>query len=371
MVIIKKKIIFGITSLTLGGAERVLVDIVNKLSEKYDITVFSLYDNGELKKELKKDVKFKSLYKCRYDELGFLQKKWVPIRVLLFEKLIYKKHIKGDFDVEVAFLEGPITRLFSIKNASSKKIAWVHNDIKYVFGNNLKSKIKKLIDKRIYRRYNELVFVSNENMKSFREEYKDIDNRKMSVIYNYIDDNLVREKANEYHTELENCANIKFVTVCRLVKQKAIDRLIEVHKKIISQGLEHEFFIVGDGPERENLENLIKKYNLGNTFHLLGKKNNPYPYIKEADYFCLLSNFEGYGMVLEEAKILNKRIIITDTAAKEAVMDYESSIIIDNNEADIVKTLSNVIDGKEIIKEKEECFNEKERINSIINLIEK
>ena len=169
MVIIKKKIIFGITSLTLGGAERVLVDIVNKLSEKYDITVFSLYDNGELKKELKKDVKFKSLYKCRYDELGFLQKKWVPIRVLLFEKLIYKKHIKGDFDVEVAFLEGPVTRLFSIKNASSKKIAWVHNDIKYVFGNNLKSKIKKHIDKRIYRRYNELVFVSNENMKSFRE----------------------------------------------------------------------------------------------------------------------------------------------------------------------------------------------------------
>ena len=67
-VITIKKILFGITSLTLGGAERVLVDISNKLSEKYDITIFSIYDNGELKNDLNKNVKFKALYNCRYDE---------------------------------------------------------------------------------------------------------------------------------------------------------------------------------------------------------------------------------------------------------------------------------------------------------------
>ena len=91
MIIIKKKIIFGITSLTLGGAERVLVDISNKLCDTYDITIFSIYDNGELKKELNPNVHFKALYKCRYDELSSIQRMWSPIRILLFAKAIYNK----------------------------------------------------------------------------------------------------------------------------------------------------------------------------------------------------------------------------------------------------------------------------------------
>ena len=93
-VITIKKILFGITSLTLGGAERVLVDISNKLSEKYNITIFSIYDNGELKNDLNKNVKFKALYNCRYDELTKLQKMWIPIKILLFSKIIYNKKIK-------------------------------------------------------------------------------------------------------------------------------------------------------------------------------------------------------------------------------------------------------------------------------------
>ena len=351
MIIIKKKIIFGITSLTLGGAERVLVDISNKLCDTYDITIFSIYDNGELKKELNPSIHFKALYNCRYDELNSMQKMWSPIRILLFAKAIYKKHIKGDYDAEVSFLEGPITRLFSQKNNTSKKIVWVHNDIKYVFGNNFKSKLKKLIDKKIYKRYDDIVFVSKENMKSFQEIYTDIDKSKMSVIYNYIDSDLVKKKADEYTTELKDCKNIKFVTVCRLVEQKAIDRLIRVHKRIIDDGLMHEFFIIGDGPERSKLEQLIKENKVESTFHLLGKKENPYPYIKEADYFCLLSYFEGYGMVLEEAKILNKKIIITDTAAKEAINSYVMSKIIQNDEEKIYMGLSDVLKNeKNVIK---------------------
>ena len=145
-VITIKKILFGITSLTLGGAERVLVDISNKLSEKYDITIFSIYDNGELKNDLNKNVKFKALYNCRYDELTKLQKMWIPIKILLFSKIIYNKKIKQNYDTEIAFLEGPITRLFSTKNKDVHKIAWIHNDIEKVFGNDLKSKIKKYID---------------------------------------------------------------------------------------------------------------------------------------------------------------------------------------------------------------------------------
>ena len=65
-----KKILFGITGLTIGGAERVLVDLVNKLSCDYDITIFTIYSKGELEKELNKNIKLKSLYNKSYKELS-------------------------------------------------------------------------------------------------------------------------------------------------------------------------------------------------------------------------------------------------------------------------------------------------------------
>ena len=275
-----KKILFGITSLTLGGAERVLVDLANKLCEKYEITIFTIYANGELEKQLSKNVNLKTLYKKQYLELSNWERKIVPIKVLLNKKKIYNNYIKANYDVEISFLEGPITRLFGIKNNNTRKISWIHNDISLVFGNGLKARIK---------------------------------------------------------------------------------RFIEVHSKLINEGVNHEVYVIGDGPEKGKLEKSIKENNVENSFHLLGKKENPYPYIKNADYFCLLSNFEGYGMVLEEAKILGKPIIITNTAAREAVENYKNSIILENSKEGIYNGL------KEILKEKKQENIEKNKIKEYDN----
>ena len=373
-----EKVLFGITSLTLGGAERVLVDLANELSKKYEITIFTIYSKGELEKQLSKNVKIKSLYNKKYLELNKMQKYLInPIKILLGKKKIYNKYIKQDYIAEIAFLEGPITRLFSIKNKNKKKIAWIHNDISQVFGKGIKSKIKKIIDKKIYRKYQKLVFVSKDNLEKFNEIYKDINVQK-EVIYNYIDKENVLKKANKNEDiEFEFNNNIvNFVTVARLVKQKAIDRLINIHSKLIKNNYNHNFYVIGEGPEKENLEKIIKDQKVEKTFKLLGKKENPYPYIKNATYFCLMSKFEGYGMVIEEAKILNKPIIITDTAAREALRDYKNSKILNNNYEDIYLGLKNIIenynktkqinfesknleyDNKKIIKKIEELIGE-------------
>lgn len=163
-----KKVLFGITSLTLGGAERVLVDIVNELCNQYDITIFTIYAKGELEKQLSKKVKLKSLADVSYLELSKFQKHiLMPLKVLLLKSVIYRKYIKEDFDVEIAFLEGPITRLLSSKNKDAKKIAWLHNDISLVFGKGLKAVLKKHIDKNIYKKYDKLIFVSRDNLEKF------------------------------------------------------------------------------------------------------------------------------------------------------------------------------------------------------------
>ena len=281
----------------------------------------------------------------------------MPLKVLLLKNNIAKKQLKGKYDVEIAFLEGPITRIFSYKNKNAKKMAWIHNDISQVFGKGLKSKLKRILDKKIYSKYDKLIFVSKDNKEKFKEIYPNI-NVDKQVIYNYIDKEKVSRKAeNGQDIEFDKDV-INFVTVTRLVEQKAIDRLIKVHKKLIDNGYYHKIYVIGDGPEREKLEDLVKENNVNETFLLLGKKENPYPYMKNATYFCLLSKFEGYGMVIEEAKILNKPIIITDTAAREALANYKNSKILDNTEEGIYKGLEEAIENKPQESETEVYDNE-------------
>lgn len=137
------------------------------------------------------------------------------------------------------------------------------------------------------------------------------------------------------------------VTVARLVEQKGIQRLIKVHKKLLEDGIKHKIYVVGDGPLKPILEEEIKKLQVELSFVLLGKRENPYPYIKRADCFALFSYYEGYPMVLVEAKILGRFICITDTAARETLQDYARANIVENSEDGIYKGIKEFVERKE------------------------
>ena len=361
-----KKIVFGITSLTLGGAERVLVDIVNRLKDEYDITIFTLYGKGILEKELDKKIKLINLYDFSYNEMNSMKKRIIPLKVLTCGKSIYKKYIEGKFDIQVSFLEGPITRIFKY-GRNIKKIVWIHNDISKVFGNSFKAKVKLKLDKLIYKKYDKLIFVSKDNKNEFNNLFKipDIE-KKEEVIYNYIDKKKIVEKAQkEVGQEYIDKTMPSIITIARLVPQKAIDRLINVHKRLIDENIHHNIYVIGDGPEREKLKNQIKELKVEDTFKLMGKRENPYPYLKKADYFVLLSKFEGYGMVVDEAKVLNKNIIITKTAATEAVKGYAKKLILENTEDAIYEGLKQVLQKNVVFDDSETEFNNEELINKI------
>lgn len=377
-----KKIVFGITKLDLGGAERVLVDLCNNLCNEYEITIFTIYAGGVLESELNPLIKTVSLF----DK----QSRLVSVYLFVFGKHIYNKFIKDRFDTEIGFLEGPITRLFAkfhksgknsfndnsnkdensnnykyvlenikiiINNKKSKHIAFVHNDIRNVFGRGIKANLKKHIDKKYYKKYDLIIFVSEDNKNCFNEQYGNDFNE--MVIYNYIDKKRVIKLADEkiddviYKDVFEknensllqtnSCKTPTILTVARLTEQKAIDRFIKIHKRLIDDGIKHKVCVIGEGKERGLLQKLIKDLNVKDTFILLGEKKNPYPYFKKSDIFALLSLYEGYGMVIEEAKIFNLPIIITNTAAKEAVQGYRKAIIAENNEDDIYLALKSII----------------------------
>lgn len=360
-----KKILFGITSLTLGGAERVLVDIANRLSEKFEITIFTLYSGGELEASLNSNIKRKTIYDTSYAELSNIEKKKISFKLLLLKNQLYKQKVAGNYDIEIAFLEGPITRLFAVKNKKVRKIAWIHNDISLVFGQGVQATIKKWLEKRCYKAYEKLIFVSKDNLLSFENCFK-VDTPKQ-VIYNYINSKNVKEKALEKLETKYDLNRINLVTVARLVEQKAIDRWIKVHSELKKEGSNICVYVIGEGPLKEKLEEQIKQEKVQDSFILLGKRKNPYPYIKNSDYFCLFSYYEGYGMVLEEAKILNKPILITNTAAREAVKEYKMSKIFENTEKGLLQGLKQINEKPTNVIESE--YKNDETIEQIIELI--
>ena len=160
----KKKILFGITSLKLGGAERVLVDIVNNICNEYDITIFTLYNNGDFESEIDKNVKIVSMYKKTYNELSSIEKKILSLKLVnkKVRERMYHKYIKDNYDVEIAFLEGPISWILSAPS-KAKKIAWIHSDIRDIFGKGKNAERKKILSGKCYENYETLVFVSNDN----------------------------------------------------------------------------------------------------------------------------------------------------------------------------------------------------------------
>ena len=134
-----KKILFGITSLTLGGAERVLVDLANRIKDDYAVSILTVYANGDLESQLDKSIEVKSIFPKRFDEYSKLE---------VFKnsrQLMKKEKLPEGYDLYISFLEGPMTRLFAKdNNTDAKKIVWVHNDISRVFGKGYKAKMKLL-----------------------------------------------------------------------------------------------------------------------------------------------------------------------------------------------------------------------------------
>lgn len=374
-----KKIIFGITGLTLGGAERVLVDVSNRLVKNYDVTIFTIYAKGELEKELDSRIHLISLYNFRYDEIKGIQKKLIPLKVLLNKKKIFKNYIDNDdYFAQIAFLEGAITRIFSVKSKkNTNKIAWIHNDISKVFGKGIKSKIKRILDRNVYEKYDTLAFVSMDNLDKFNKVYDDMDLPHETVINNYINSErilkLAEEKMPEEDEELFNVKEPTFVQVSRLVEQKAVDRLIKVHSKLIKEGYKHRFIVIGDGLLKEKLESQVLEEGVSDSFKLIGARVNPYPYVKKADYLCLFSKFEGYPMVIEEGKILKKYILTTNTATREALINYPKyNQIVDNSEEGIEKAIKFAIKNKNKVQtmDNQYVYDNDKIINKIIKIID-
>lgn len=368
----KKKILFMVSSMNIGGVEKALLSLLAVIpKDKYDITVLTLEKKGGFLEYIPEHVKleeaewFKDIKPIimgspqntikRYLRTGKIFK--IPSFIYSYykskntgDRYIYYKNILKSipnnneyYDAAIAYA-GPteiIDAYITHKVNANKKIGWVHFDIS-------QHNINKKLYEKLYKKFDKIFAVSNEANKKLNEIMPSTIG-KSEVLLNIISKDLINEMAEE-EVEFDNeFEGIKIVTVGRLSQEKGQDLAIKALSKLKEDNYKVRWYCVGDGNSRSEYEKLIQEYKLENDFILLGLKANPYPYIKNADIYVQTSRHEGYCLTLAEAKCLCKPIISTNfIGAYEQINNNINGIIIEQNEIELCNSLKYIINNDEV-----------------------
>lgn len=335
------KILFFIPGLSEGGAEKVLRNFVNNMDQsKFDITVQTV-DDCDHKKYLADGIHYKSINRCKTKFGKKLMNYWY--RFCTEFKLTYPLYIKDDYDIEVAYLECGATKVMAAStNKKALKLAWVHCDLQK----------KGITDEkygRYYSNFDKVVCVSQSVKKSFDELFGKY--AESVVLYNVIDEDEILEKASD---KVEwNCKpeQKRLIAVGRLTKQKNFAYLVDVCRKLKDDGYNFHLNILGEGPERENLEQKISTFHLEDCVELKGFTSNPYPWIRTADIMVCSSLYEGLSTVVQEALILGKPVVTTPcTGMKELLGNSEYGVVVDSSEYGLFEGLKKILDDSYLMQ---------------------
>ena len=378
-----KKILFVVDEKMIGGVSIVLEDILNKIDKTNNrIDLLVLHPVGDrfsnikninyiegprlysvIDKSLKSTIKSKNIVDIFNKlKLIFLLKTGLIKNKIRSSR---KKFLKDTYDVEIAFKDGFCT-IFTAFGDSKKKITWLHTDYS---NNDPAGHYRKLFRESLYK-LDTVVAISNEVKSKFNNEYGL--NTRTIIINNYIDIDKVISNSNQENVKYDG--NLNFVTVGRLCYVKGYDRLLsaldKLNKEKLLTGI--RVYMVGTGEDEFYLKNKIIDYSLQQIVTFMGKKDNPYPYIKSADMMIMSSRSEAYPLTVIESLILEVPVFTVEySSAREMLKDRYNSYIVPNNDEDIYIGLKTIIQNRNIIKEyKDNLKKDKYKNKEIIEQIE-
>ena len=323
----KIKILFRHRSMEMGGVEKVMLSLLNNLDkEKFDMTVLLSLNQGELRNEFPHHVRKIYLVDGKEDlstnpvlqKIQLLQRKWKLEKFRKNPEKIDREILKNEFDVEIAMTYNDFEPVLNSSNKNSKKIGWFHSEIDLP---KLQPLVPQILEQ--FPQFDHMVYCSEKIMQIMHRSYPNLQYPPESVIVNAVPVDEIRKKSEEKIPDFKN--RPVFVSVGRLHTRKGYHKLMDAHHKLLKEGFGHSVVIIGDGEELPNLLIQQKKLGVEETFILAGNKMNPYPYIKNADFFILPSESEAWPLVISEALILQKPIIATRVGDVELMIEDDKT----------------------------------------------
>lgn len=360
-----KNLLFVIPTMRMGGAEKSLVTLLNCMDrKKYRIDLLLFETGGVNQTEIPEDVNIiasdkitqamilefryyaKNLLR-EYRFGAFFHRLWASMVAQRgkTEKFGWKyiknciPVLEGEYDIAISYLEG-LTAFYLIdKVKADKKIGWIHID--------MSGRRMTRDEKQYYEKFDHLFTISEICRNVFLSHIPSMEGH-ISVLENLMDAKEIRKKAAmnaDVSAWNENIAQI--VTVGRLDLQKGIDLAVSACKILCDSGIQLCWHVYGEGVQRHNIEKMIAENGLEDIFLLEGMQPNPYPYMKKADIIVQPSRYEGKSIVLDEAKVLGKAIVVTNyPSVTDQIKDKETGLIVECIPEEIAKGIEQLLNDK-------------------------
>ncbi len=333
-----------IPNLAHGGAEKVLINLVNNMDrKKYDITVQTLFDTGVNRQFLQSHVNYKYCFKKQFRGNSKVLKLFSP-------KFLFKRFIKKKYDIIVSYLEGPTARIVSgCSDSDTKLVSWIHCTYKNKKG--VYASFRSFDEAAsCYGRYDITACVSDSVRESF---IKALDFKgKICTVYNTNETEMIKEKSLENADDLE--LDKDYINLCSAGKVSAVkgfDRLARVHKRLLDDGIKNRVYIMGVGEQKKEIEDYLSANSLEDSFVFLGYRENPYKYIKKCDLYVCSSLSEGLSTSVTESLVLGVPVVTTLCSGMKELLgeNNEYGIVTENSEEALYEGLKKVLTDKELL----------------------
>ena len=324
-----------------GGAEKVLVNLVNNMDpEHFDITVMALFGGGVNEQFLKPHIHFRTVFPRMIPGNSHLMKLFSP-------SLLHKWFIKERYDIEIAYLEGPDSRIISgCSNKDTKLISWIHCTMKS--SDDVARGFRSAEEAaQCYGKMDAMVFVSETN----RDAFLDICpySGRTEVLYNTNETNEILALAQE-DAELPAAA-FCWCGVGKVVPVKGFDRMIRIQKRLVDEGYNTHLCILGEGTQKAELEKLVADCGVTDSVSFLGYQTNPYKYVAKCDLFVCASHSEGFSTAATEALIVGTPVVTTLVSGMKEMLgeNDEWGIVTENDEEALYQGFKRVLDDPKLL----------------------
>lgn len=365
-----KKVLFLIHDLGQGGAEKVLVNLVNNMDRsKFDISVTAIFGGGVNEQFLAPDIHFRAVFPKEVPGNSKLMKLLTPAQ-------LHRMCVKEHYDIEVSYLEGPSARVISgCNDANTKLISWIH--VEQHTMERLSGSFRSEREAReCYDRFDQTVCVSQ----YVHDDFCRILNfqKPCRVLYNTVESEKILAHADGTAPELMDDGKIQLMAVGTLKESKGYMRLLSIIKRLYDEKYSVHLYILGIGPLQQEMERFIQANNLQKAVTLLGYQTNPYKYVSKCDLFACASFAEGFSTAATEALIVGTPVCTVEVSGmKEMLGEHnEWGIVTENSEEALYQGIKDLLDYpdklahyKEKAIERGKTFSTENTVRAVENML--
>ena len=369
----KKRIFISMHYLELGGAEAALIGMLQSMDyHRYDVDLFLHSHQGEMMQFIPKEVNLLPEIK----EYAMIEKPMVMalkagcFRVVLarlkakrqFKRYLKRKGLKestaafqyvgnavtpvlpslkclGEYDMAISFLNPH--NIVRDKVKAKKKICWIHTDYTRI-------DINTELELPVWASYDHVISISPDVTRTFLQVFPSLRD-KIVEMENILPTEFVRKRADEFDASTEMVENgVKVLSVGRFCVAKNYDNVPDICRRIREKGINLYWFLIGYGDD-SLIRQRIREADMEEYVIILGKRFNPYPYMKACDIYVQPSRYEGKSVTVREAQILCKPVVVTDySTAKSQIQNCMDGVIVSLDNEKCAQSMVEFIRNKKL-----------------------